>query len=57
MAKAAGVTGVKPFFIDTGAPPELPNNHLQYAVTWYGLAAALVVIYGVFVNRRLRREA
>jgi surfeit locus 1 family protein len=21
---------------------DLPNNHLQYAVTWYGLAAALV---------------
>jgi surfeit locus 1 family protein len=27
----------------------LPNNHLQYALTWFGLAAALVVIYGVYV--------
>jgi surfeit locus 1 family protein len=24
---------------------ELPNNHLQYAITWYGLAAALVGVY------------
>lgn len=24
---------------------ELPNNHLQYAITWYGLAGALVAIY------------
>jgi surfeit locus 1 family protein len=23
----------------------LPNNHLQYAITWYGLAAALVAVY------------
>ena len=22
---------------------DLPNSHLQYAVTWYGLAAALAV--------------
>ena len=24
---------------------DLPNNHLQYAITWYGLAAALLAIY------------
>jgi surfeit locus 1 family protein len=24
---------------------ELPNNHLQYAITWYGLAAGLFVIW------------
>ena len=29
---------------------EITNNHLQYAVTWFGLAAALVVIYLVFVH-------
>ncbi|HYE00656.1 MAG TPA: SURF1 family protein [Alphaproteobacteria bacterium] len=28
--------------------PELSNNHLQYALTWYGLAAALVAVYVVF---------
>lgn len=25
------------------------NNHLQYALTWYGLALALVGVYGAFV--------
>ena len=24
---------------------ELPNNHLQYAITWYGLAAGLLVVW------------
>ena len=23
---------------------DLPNNHLQYAFTWFGLAATLVII-------------
>ena len=26
----------------------LTNNHLQYAITWYGLAVALVAVYIVF---------
>ncbi len=24
---------------------ELPNNHLQYAITWYGLALGLIGVY------------
>jgi Uncharacterized conserved protein len=32
---------------------DLPNNHLQYAVTWYGLALALA---GVFVFRFFGRK-
>ncbi len=43
-----------PSYIATDPPPELANNHLQYAVTWYGLAAALAVVYGVFLVRRLK---
>lgn len=31
---------------------DLPNNHLQYAVTWYGLAAALVGVVGVWLMRQ-----
>ncbi|WGF86938.1 SURF1 family protein [Marinivivus vitaminiproducens] len=31
---------------------ELPNNHLQYAITWYGLAAALVAVFIAFGFRR-----
>lgn len=32
-----------------------PNNpHLGYAITWFGLAAALVGVIGVFTRRRLK---
>ena len=33
-------------------PPRLPNNHLQYAVTWYGLALVLVVAFAIWARRR-----
>ena len=67
MATSAGVdpSRLLPFFIDAGpaANPgglpvggvtivDLPNNHLQYAVTWYGLAAALAGVLGVWLWRR-----
>ena len=58
---------VLPFFIDANDAPvpggwpvggvtriDLPNNHLQYAITWYGLAAVLVIIVGLFILRRMR---
>ena len=32
-------------------PPRPPNNHLAYAVTWYGLAVALMVIFTVWVKK------
>jgi surfeit locus 1 family protein len=35
---------------------ELPNNHLQYAITWYGLAAALFVIWISFGLARGRER-
>jgi surfeit locus 1 family protein len=37
-------------------PPKanLRNNHLGYAITWFGLAAALLVMTGVFVARTVR---
>jgi surfeit locus 1 family protein len=39
----------------TEAPKnQLRNNHLGYALTWFGLAAVLVVMTGVFVSRILR---
>lgn len=34
--------------------PRPPNNHLAYAITWYGLAGALVVIFGMWVRKALR---
>jgi len=52
---------VAPFYVEQEAPippgglPQpgklvvaLPDNHLQYAVTWYGLAAVLAVVFGVW---------
>jgi surfeit locus 1 family protein len=37
-------------------PPKanLRNNHLGYAITWFGLAAVLLVMTGVFVGRIVR---
>lgn len=59
--------GVLPFFVDADARPNpgglprggvtminLPNSHLQYAITWYGLAAALAGVMGVMLYRRSR---
>ncbi|HEY3916967.1 MAG TPA: SURF1 family protein [Stellaceae bacterium] len=70
MAQAAGVGSALPFYVDAGKTPnaggwpqggqtitELPNDHLQYAITWYALAAALVVVYIRFAQRRLRSES
>ena len=35
---------------------ELPNNHLQYAITWYGLAAGLFVVWISFGLARGRER-
>jgi surfeit locus 1 family protein len=32
---------------------DIPNNHLQYAVTWFGLAATLIGVYFAFAASRL----
>jgi surfeit locus 1 family protein len=67
MAKADGLDGVAPFYIDADAtsnpggwpqggvtPLELPNNHLQYAITWFALAAGMLVIYIVSLRQDRR---
>lgn len=59
---------VAPFYVeqDAPAPPgglpqpgqlvvELPDNHLQYALTWYGLAAALATVFGFWAATSGRR--
>jgi surfeit locus 1 family protein len=33
---------------------DLPNNHLQYAITWFALAAAIAALYVYYVVSRLR---
>lgn len=40
------------------APPAaFSNNHLGYALTWFGLAAALIAFYIALIRRRLRGGA
>jgi cytochrome oxidase assembly protein ShyY1 len=34
----------------------LRNDHLQYAITWYGLAAVLVVMFAIWAGKRRRDE-
>lgn len=36
---------------------DFPNNHLSYAVTWYGLALTLVGVYGALLLGRARAPA
>jgi surfeit locus 1 family protein len=69
IGMAFGLQRVAPFTIDAdaGAPGELPqggetilsvpNNHLSYALTWFGLAAALIGVFGVFAAGKLRAGA
>lgn len=67
IGAALGLGRVAPFvLIALGAPapaglpipaehlPRPPNNHLSYAITWYGLAAALVVIFFVWARKAMR---
>jgi len=68
IATAKGLGAVAPFFVEMEAPVppgglpspgkivvNLPDNHLQYAITWYGLAAALVGVFAVFAFGSRRR--
>ncbi len=32
-----------------------PNNHLQYVITWFGLAAALIGVFAAFARATLRK--
>jgi surfeit locus 1 family protein len=36
---------------------ELPNNHLEYALTWYGLALVMLGFYGVMISPKRAPKA
>jgi surfeit locus 1 family protein len=63
IARALGWGEVAPFYIDLEQPvPEsgipkpgplevhLKDDHLQYAITWFGLAGAVVIAFGVWMR-------
>jgi len=67
IAAAGGIHRAAPFYVEQEAPTppgglpqpgklivNLPNNHLQYAVTWYALAAALLAVFGVYAVKSRR---
>jgi len=67
IAKAYGLLRAAPFFIDADAAPNpgglpqggetrlvFPNNHLSYAITWFGLALALIAVFIAFVLKQTR---
>jgi surfeit locus 1 family protein len=67
MARALGASAPAPVFLmlEQPAPPaggptpapvpiDIPNRHLEYAITWFGLAAALVGVYVATLVRRRR---
>lgn len=43
--------GVRP----APTPPEISNRHLEYALTWFGLAGALVAVYAAVLIQDRRR--
>ncbi|MBY5409714.1 SURF1 family protein [Rhizobium leguminosarum] len=69
IAEKRGVNTVAPYFIDADATANpgglpvggltviaFPNNHLVYAITWYGLAAMVLALL-VFILRNERASA
>lgn len=69
IAAAKGLTGVAPFYVEQESPvppgglPKpgklkvtLPDNHLQYALTWYGLALVLVIMFAVWAYGQAREQ-
>jgi cytochrome oxidase assembly protein ShyY1 len=70
MAARRGWGPVAPFYIEQESPVppgglphpaplkvRLRNEHLQYAITWYGLAAVLVVMFVLWAGRRREQAA
>jgi surfeit locus 1 family protein len=70
IADAKGVGPVVPFYVEqvSPVPPgglpqpgklvvKLPDNHLQYALTWYGLAIVLATTFATWAFGSARDEA
>jgi surfeit locus 1 family protein len=69
IAAAKGIGAVAPFYVEQESPvppgglPKpgklmvtLPDNHLQYALTWYGLALVLVIMFVTWAYGQSREQ-
>ncbi|WP_428029174.1 SURF1 family protein [Ancylobacter sp.] len=69
IASAKELVRVAPFLIDADASPNagglprggltriaFPNRHLEYALTWFGLAASLLGVFAAYAWGRVRRR-
>lgn len=67
MAKALSWGDVAPFYIDLESPVpangipkpgpldvHLKDDHMQYAITWFSLAASVVIAFGVWIKGQRR---
>ena len=65
IAAAKGWTDVAPFFVELESPQppgglpqpgplkvRLRNEHLGYAITWYGLAVVVIVMFAFWLYAR-----
>jgi cytochrome oxidase assembly protein ShyY1 len=70
MAQALGWDKVAPFYIDLEAPVpangipkpgpleiRLKDDHMQYAITWFALAGAVVIAFGVWLRAQRRQSS
>ena len=69
IATGKGWSNVAPFYVDLELPVppgglpspatptvQLRNEHLQYAITWYGLAAVVSIMFGYWLATHRRGE-
>ena len=47
-------TPVPPGVTPAPLPAEISNRHLEYALTWFGLAVTLLIIYAAMLWRKMR---
>jgi cytochrome oxidase assembly protein ShyY1 len=65
MARALGWGEVAPFYVDLESPEpdsgvpkpgpltvHLKDDHMQYAITWFAMAGAVVIAFGVWLRRK-----
>ena len=70
MAHALGWGEVAPFYVDLEAPVpangipkpgpldvHLKDDHMQYAITWFALAGAVVIAFAVWLRAQRRAAA